>query len=187
MRPLKPLASLDLAARRHGAVLLVRGIASVVFGACALLWPGVTLAGVMALFAVYCAADGIAAFTGGYATHFWESIASGTISLMATLTALLVPRATADIVVYVVAGWAMARGIFELALAIEFRRVIDGEWRMALEGFLSVALGVLIALNPAVGALWLAWLLGTYALVFGACLIALGLRVRRPIRQGHRT
>ncbi len=58
------------------------------------------------------------------------------------------------------------------------RKVLPGEWLLALSGFASLILGILMIAVPLAGALAIAFWVGIYALVFGALLVALGLRLR---------
>jgi uncharacterized membrane protein HdeD (DUF308 family) len=50
---------------------------------------------------------------------------------------------------------------------------------LILAGALSVLFGVLLILQPAAGALALAWLIGAYAIVFGVLFSFLALELRR--------
>ena len=50
---------------------------------------------------------------------------------------------------------------------------------MGLGGAVSVVWGILLILQPIVGALVLTWWIGAYAIVFGAVLLTLALRLRR--------
>ena len=79
---------------------------------------------------------------------------------------------------YLIALWAIARGVFEILAAIEFRKVIDGELLLGLFGLMSIAFGVLIILNPGARALSIIWLLGAYALLSGIALVILSFRLR---------
>jgi len=49
----------------------------------------------------------------------------------------------------------------------------------------SVVFGVLLIINPGVGALALVWIIGAYAIVFAFLLIALGVRLRGMDRSFH--
>jgi uncharacterized membrane protein HdeD (DUF308 family) len=88
------------------------------------------------------------------------------------------PDMTGLVLLCLIAAWAVITGILEIVVAIELRRVIEGEWRMVLSGILSVVFGVLLAIFPGAGALGLAWLIGIYALVYGFLLIGLAFRLR---------
>ncbi len=51
-------------------------------------------------------------------------------------------------------------------------------WPLALGGLLSIAFGVALFAASSEGAVALAWLVGVYAILFGASLLALGLMLR---------
>ena len=48
-----------------------------------------------------------------------------------------------------------------------------------MNGVLSIAFDVLTVLVSGAGALWLVWLIGAYAIVFGALRLGLSVRLRR--------
>jgi len=73
--------------------------------------------------------------------------------------------------------------VLEIAAAVRLRREIRGEWVLVLAGIVSVAFGVLLAANPGAGALAVLWLIGSYALVFGALLVALSFKARGMLKE----
>ena len=81
------------------------------------------------------------------------------------------------------AGWAILAGMLEIAAAIRLRDEIEGEWLLAVNGLLTLALGIgiiiLFTLNPVVSILSLGWAIGAYALLSGLLLIVLAFRLRR--------
>jgi uncharacterized membrane protein HdeD (DUF308 family) len=163
---------------QHWWVLLLRGIVAIVLGIIAFLWPGITLASLVLLIGICCFADGIAAIAGGLKGRFWQSTLIGVVSILAGLAAFFYPGLTAMVLLYLIAFWAILRGVFDILAAIEFRKVIEGEFLLALAGLASIAFGVLILLNPGAGALSIVWLLGAYAFVFGVILVILSFRVK---------
>ena len=78
-----------------------------------------------------------------------------------------------------VAGWSIVRGVLEIALAIELRKVIEGEFWLIFGGIASILFGVLMIALPLAGLLVLAWLIAVYALVFGVVMFALAARLHR--------
>ena len=88
------------------------------------------------------------------------------------------PGTTALVLLYFIAAWAIITGIFEIMTAVELRREINNEWFLALSGGLSVAFGLLLVVFPVAGAVAFIWLIGAYALLFGALLIMLAFQMR---------
>jgi uncharacterized membrane protein HdeD (DUF308 family) len=175
---MKTIVSLERAVERHWWVMILRGIAAILLGLGMLAWPDVSIGALVLTFGVYCLVDGAVALSGGFGTSFWQSIATGGISILAGVMALAAPRLTAVALLYLMAVWSMARGIIEIAAAIAFRKVIDGEWRLVLAGVASFLFGLFIALNPGAGASVFVMIVSAYIVLFGALLAALGLRLR---------
>jgi uncharacterized membrane protein HdeD (DUF308 family) len=164
--------------------LLLRGIAAVLFGLAALLWPGLTLFVLIIFFGAYALVDGILAVVAGIRGSEgsrWLLLAEGVLGVLAGLVALVWPGMTAMVLLFVISAWAIFTGLLKVVMAVAFRRKIENEWLMGLSGVLSVLFGVVLAVLPGVGLLSLVWLVGTYALIFGVALTVLGFRAR-----GHR-
>jgi uncharacterized membrane protein HdeD (DUF308 family) len=103
----------------------------------------------------------------------------GIIGVVAGAVALLWPAIGALALTYLVAAWAMATGMFEIAAAIRLRKIMTGEWLLMIGGVLSVLLAIGVALFPGAGMMVLVWWLGAYALAYGLVSLALAIRVRR--------
>lgn len=69
-------------------------------------------------------------------------------------------------------------GIFEIVAAIRLRREVVGEWPLGLGGVLSVLFGLGLVVAPGAWTLAVIWLIGAYAVAFGALLLALAPRLR---------
>jgi uncharacterized membrane protein HdeD (DUF308 family) len=176
-----PVVDVDSLSRNWWAVSL-RGLAGILFGIITFFAPGISLAALVLLFGAYAFADGvltiITAIRRRGADRWWLLLLNGLVGIAAGILTLLWPGITALALLYVIAAWALVTGVLEIAAAIRLRKAITGEWLLALSGFLSIALGVMLVLWPGAGALAIVIWIGAYALVFGALLFALGLRLR---------
>lgn len=167
--------------------LVVRGVIAIVFGLLAFMTPTFGIAMLVALFAVWALVDGVASLLAGIRTRgqdrsWWIEILEGVVSIAAGVVALLLPGFAAEVLVLLVALWAIVTGVIEIGLAIRLRRVLEGEVWLALAGVASILFGGLILLFPAAGALSLVWLIGSFAIAFGAFLVMLGWRLRNVDR-----
>jgi uncharacterized membrane protein HdeD (DUF308 family) len=165
-------------------VLLLRGIAAIVFGVLAFAWPGLTLVTLVLLYGAFALVDGIisliAAFTGGAKpVPAWWLIVIGLIGIAAGIVTFLWPGMTAILLVIFIGAWALVHGIFEIIGAIQLRKEIDNEWMLILSGVLSVLFGVVVLVAPGAGALGLIWAIAAYSILFGITFVGLALRLRR--------
>lgn len=59
------------------------------------------------------------------------------------------------------------------------RRELTGEWPLPVAGTLLVILGIVLLLNPTVGALAMVWMIGLFVICVGIALVALAIRMRQ--------
>jgi uncharacterized membrane protein HdeD (DUF308 family) len=161
----------------------VRGVAAVIFGVLALIWPGQTLQALVLVFGAYALVDGIFAVIAGIAARgsfdrWWAVLLEGVAGIIIGLLTFFWPNITALVLVYFIAAWALITGILEIVAAIQLRRVITGEWMLILGGLLSIILGILLFVFPGAGAVSLVWMIGIYAIVFGISEIVFAFRLR---------
>jgi uncharacterized membrane protein HdeD (DUF308 family) len=168
---------------RNWWLLMLRGIASVVFGVLAFVWPGITLFALVLLYGAYALVDGVLAIAAaikgrGRAPTGWLVLV-GVLGIAAGIVTFLWPAITAFALLVLIGVWSILHGILEVVGAIRLRHEIRGEALLILGGILSIAFGVIVLLQPGAGALALVWLIGAYAIVFGGLFVALSLRLRR--------
>jgi uncharacterized membrane protein HdeD (DUF308 family) len=168
---------------RHWWVLALRGVVAILFALIAFSRPGITLVALVWLWGAYAFVDGvfgvIAAVRSAEQHQRWGMLLlEGISGIAAGIIAFAWTGITALVLVYLIAGWAIVTGIFEIAAAIPLRQMIEGEWLLGLSGVLSVLLGVLIMARPGAGLLVWVWMIGAYALLFGIVLLALAFRFR---------
>jgi uncharacterized membrane protein HdeD (DUF308 family) len=163
--------------------VMLRGVAAVLLGVAALVWPGVTLLTLVVLFGSYAIIDGVIAFSVGASRTRPEGrgwfITEGVIGMATGVLTFAWPAATGLVLLWLIAGWALALGVLKITAAVRLRHAIRGAWLLAFSGVLSVLFAALVTARPAAGALTLVIVIAVYALATGLVLIGLGLRMRR--------
>jgi uncharacterized membrane protein HdeD (DUF308 family) len=164
-------------------LLLLRGIAAIIFGLLAFAWPGLTLLTLILFYGAFALVDGVlaiaAAITGGVPGSRWWLAIVGLLGIAAGLLTFLTPGLTALVLLFFIAGWAIVTGVFEIIGAIKLRKEIDNEWLLILGGIISVLFGVGMMLAPGAGALALVWVIGAYSVVMGVIFVALAFRLKK--------
>jgi len=168
---------------RNWGWIVARGIAAVIFGVLAFALPGITLAALILLWGAYALADGILAMIAAFKIRdrskpFWALLVIGILGIVAGILTFLWPGMTAIVLLAFIAAWSLIMGVLQIVAAIRLRKAINNEWLLALSGLLSVIFGGLMLINPGAGAIAVLWVIGAYAIVFGALLIALGFKLR---------
>jgi len=161
-------------------LVMLRGLLAILFGVFALAAPLAAFVAFVLVFAVCAFIDGVDALAmaaGGWRS--WPLILLGLVGIAIGVLTFFRPGFTAVGLYAAIAAWSIARGLCEIALAIELRKVIQHEWWLIFAGVSSIVFGVLLVLLPAAGVVALAWLIGVYALIFGLFMFALSLRLRR--------
>lgn len=168
---------------RNWDTFLVRGILAILFGIVTLIMPGITLAVLVALFAGYALVDGVllsitALKTRKVYSDWWLMLLTGLANIAAGVVTVVWPGITTATLFYLIVAWAITTGILETIYAIRFRKEIEGEGWLVLDGVLSVAFGILLLAQPTAGALAVLWMIGVYAIAYGVLLVVLAFRIR---------
>ena len=116
-------------------LLLLRGIAAIIFGILAFVWPGLTLVTLVLLYGAFALVDGvislIAAFTGSAKPMpTWWLVVVGLLGIAAGIVTFAWPGITAILLILFIGAWALVHGIFEIIGAIQLRKEIDNEWML---------------------------------------------------------
>jgi len=173
---------------RNWWVLALRGVLAILFGVLVFFLPILGWLMLIASFAAYALVDGVFAIMAAVSGHgegrkWWALALEGLLGISAGVITLLWPALTMEVLFFVIAGWAMATGVFQIVAAIRLRKVIEGEWVLALSGILSILFGVTLALFPGPGSLAIALLIGVYSVAFGVLFLAVAFRLRSLLRE----
>ena len=168
---------------RSWKALALRGVAGVLFGVLAFMWPAITLVALVLVFGGYALVDGLLALAAATRQeareHAWTLAVEGLLGVGVGLAAFLATGMTALFLANLIAFWAIFTGVLELILAVRLRRVIPGELLLAFSGAVSILLGFVILTRPVASAFVIVVLLGSYAFCFGAAMLILALRLRK--------
>ncbi|MFB9245574.1 DUF308 domain-containing protein [Massilia antarctica] len=169
---------------RNWWLLAARGAIAIVFGVLAIAWPAVTLLTLAALFAAFALLGGAVWIFGAVKNrrddrHWWMLMLFGLVSLAVGVLATFNPAITLLTLILLMGANALVSGVLDIVIAIRVRKFIRGDWLLLLSGMASIVFGLIALLFPlGAGAVMLATIVGVYALVSGALLLSLSLRVR---------
>jgi uncharacterized membrane protein HdeD (DUF308 family) len=164
------------AAGAPGLALLLLGVATFVY-------PGFAVQGLVVAFGIAASCYGLnallAAVVGDPADRTPLTSESLIVLGLGVLT-LVRPGLTELALLYIIAGWVVSVGIFELSTAASTSRDVPGHWLPAMAGVITGGVGLYLVHVPQIGLLALAWLIGGYAFSSGIILISRAIR-RLPL------
>ncbi len=159
-------------------VLLVKGLAALVFGLAAVFWTGMTLVALVYLFSAYIIVSGIlgiilGVFSAGRSGMWLLGLIVGILELGVGIYAVRNPQITLGVFVLLIGFTFIFRGILQIVAAF-MEAAPDGAGRalLVISGVLSAIAGILIVMQPVAGGLAFVWALGVYLLVVGSMDIA---------------
>jgi uncharacterized membrane protein HdeD (DUF308 family) len=160
--------------------LLIRGLLAVAVGVAALFWPKATLVLLIRLIGLYVLFDGIVSLFGVYRTReLGSNLASGLISVVIGVILLFWPDVTGRLLLVIVGIWALIQGGV-LFLAGRQTEANDPERSLKMTiGVGAAIVGLILFIWPGTGAVAISWAIGIAALLIGALLIYLALRLRQ--------
>jgi uncharacterized membrane protein HdeD (DUF308 family) len=176
-----------------------RGVLAVLFGIMALIFTGQTLLALIYVYGTFALLTGlmelVTAVRAGEAHRRWGWLAvSGIAGVAAGIVSFVWPGLTALALLFLIAAWALISGVSQIVFALSYPDTLAHPWLAALSGALSVIFGVLLVVWPRSGVITLTWLVGIYAVLYGAAqlyyayrLRALGQEVRSVLGQRSRT
>jgi uncharacterized membrane protein HdeD (DUF308 family) len=168
---------------QHWWLLLLRGICAIVFGVLAFVWPGLTLLTLVIFYGAFVLVDGVlalaAAVMGGAPAPRWWLAIVGIAGVVAGALTFFWPGITALVLLFFIAGWAIAAGVMQIIGAIQLRKEIDDEWMLILGGVLSVLFGIGVLIFPGAGALALILVIGAFSIAYGVTLVMFAFKLRK--------
>lgn len=174
---------------RNWWMVALRGVAAILFGIVAVVWPDITVGVLVAFFGAWAIVDGsfsVAESLAGPRSERWWYLFGGVASIAIGIAAWVWPGLTALTLLYIIASWAVIVGTFQIAAAVAFREWLTEEWLLILSGVVSILFGIVLFAFPGEGAIALVTTIGIFSVILGGSLIGLALRLR-SLNQGPTT
>src|SRR5690348_1836888 len=128
--------------------LILLGVLGVIVGIIAIVWPSVTVAALVILFAIYAfigaGLQAMRAFSSRTAGPVFGHLLLALIDLASGVVALVWPGPTALVLVLVVGIWAVVGGLVELVAAFQSGETAGTRALFILGGLVSIAFGVVL-------------------------------------------
>jgi len=131
---------MDRALTRSSRLLALEGIAAIVFGIVVLIWPGMTLVGLLALVGAFALVSGVLVLASGLSLlaqrrdDWVPFVLGGLAGIVVGAVTFLRPGITVLALVYLIAVWAIITGVFEIVAAVDLHGETRGEWWLAIAG-----------------------------------------------------
>lgn len=164
--------------------LLVRGALAVALGIAALFWPNATLEILIRLIGLYVLFDGVVSLLGAFRTReLGTHLATGLISVAVGVILLFWPDVTARLLLIFVGIWSLLQGA-TLFWAGRQADANDPERSLTTTiGAVAAIAGLILVIWPNTGSVAIAWVISIVALLIGALLIFLALRLRQATQR----
>src|SRR2546422_6036043 len=136
----------------YRTMFVFRGIAAVLFGIIALVWPHMTLSVLVFVYGVFAVISGITAVAAALRNtgeQGWGFLLfEGILGILAGTVALAWPGITALAFLYLLAAWAILTGILEVTAPLSFPMSGGRAVLTVLAGLVSIIFGIGIASQP---------------------------------------
>lgn len=147
------------------------GLALVAMGVISIVWPGVTLSLVAAIFAVVAFVISVRQFDLAFSSRTAGPVIGhlllALLDVAAGVVALFWPGFTVMALALWIGAWAVIAGVGEFTMAFRAGETAGERALLGLGGLLTVALGVVLLARPDVGAVSLAQVFGFFSLIYG--------------------
>lgn len=165
-------------------VMVIRGVAGILFGFAAVFWPALTLTTLVYIVSIYILVSGVLSIVESVmnltrGNNWFVSMLVGIAQLGVGLYLVRHPAVTFATFI-LLAGFAfIARGVLEVVGALIDEPSATMKMLSIVAGVFSVLVGLVLLVQPASAGVAFVWVLGLYALVTGPILVAMGMDLKK--------
>ncbi len=165
------------------------GVVSILFGIVALFWPGLTVALLVILFSIFILIWGIIGIIVSIASastdkFWWLELILSILAIGLAVYLLRNPVEAAIIWIFTVGLTFLVRGVVDILEGLFDGNRTGGDRVLPfIHGALGIVAGIIILIYPASAGLAVVWIIGLYALLYGAFLIAFSFRAKAELEK----
>lgn len=165
-----------------------QGVIAILFGIVALFWPGLTVGLLLVFFGIFVLVWGITAIivslsTMGQNQFWWLELVFALLALGLAVYVLRNPVESATIFVFFIGVTFLVRGIVDVIEGLfDVRDRGDNRLFHVIVGGLGIAAGIITLVNPVTAGVAIVWIVGLYAVLYGAMSIAFAFRAQNELR-----
>lgn len=162
--------------------LAFQGVAAIIFGIAAVFWPEITTLVLVYLLAAFLLVDGVVVLVWGLLrlNDFLAAllvILLGLIEIGAGLFLMRNPGVALATLLIILGFVIIVRGVMSFIHMFTGKDLPSVKAMHGILGFLGVAIGIIILVQPIASGLAFVWILGLYALIAGAIMVAMSAAV----------
>ncbi len=155
-----------------GRVSYISSVLAIIFGAIALFFPSLTLAGIGIVFAVALLIGGISMIIASqqqkkHGGEWGLTLGLGILTTVLGIVVLAAPEGAVGLLVTLMGIWALIIGVWILFGILRSDRNDTFRYIMLTVGIISVILGIVLILNPFETSRVLIIIIGLYSLIYG--------------------
>lgn len=165
------------------------GVVSILFGIVALFWPGLTVGLLIILFSIFILIWGIIGIIVSIASastdkFWWLELILSILAIGLAVYLLRNPVEAAIIWIFTVGLTFLVRGVVDILEGLfDGNRTGSDRVLPFIHGALGIVAGIITLLYPASAGLAVVWIIGLYALLYGAFLIAFSFRAKAELEK----
>lgn len=166
--------------------LTIKGVLAIIFGLIIFLSPGIGAVALAYYFGFLVIFTGIFMIVGAFAHKsvnqnwgWW--LFEGILDIILGIIVLVYPLMSIAVFILFIGVWAIFMGAAQVISF--FTTSAGGKWLFLLSGVISTIFGVLLILNPLLGAISLTMLIGIFLLVYGIFAVMLSFKIKGMTAQ----
>lgn len=169
---------------------VIQGAVAVFFGLAAIFWPELTLLVLLYLFSIYLIIIGFTEIVNGLISigrvgTWWLTALLGFVGLAVGVYLMRNPQTTLQVFIIIVGLVLIARGLIETIRAFTDKAAHKHRILTVLIGIIAVIAGIAILAQPVAGGVAFVWILGLYALFYGALVMAVAFGLHHELQAAE--